>query len=46
MVGEPNTIAAAGMVRPIDPEMPADAQSIAIVRKNFVVLWAPAGLER
>ena len=27
-----------------DLEMPADAQSVAIVRKNFVVLWAPAGL--
>jgi TRAP transporter TAXI family solute receptor len=26
-----------------DLEMPADAQSVAIVRKNFVVLWAPAG---
>jgi TRAP-type uncharacterized transport system substrate-binding protein len=27
-----------------DLEMPADAQTIAIVRKNFVVLWAPSGL--
>jgi TRAP transporter TAXI family solute receptor len=27
-----------------DLEMPADAQSVAIVRKNFVVLRAPAGL--
>jgi len=25
-----------------DLEMPADAQTIAIVRKNFVVLWAPS----
>src|ERR1700751_154359 len=25
-------------------EMPADAQTVAIVRKNFVVLWAPSGL--
>jgi ABC-type nitrate/sulfonate/bicarbonate transport system substrate-binding protein len=24
--------------------MPADAQTVAIVRKNFVVLWAPSGL--
>lgn len=27
-----------------DLEMPADAQTVAVVRKNFVVLWAPAGL--
>ena len=27
-----------------DLEMPADAQIVAIVRKNFVVLWAPSGL--
>ena len=27
-----------------DLEMPADAQSVAILRKNFVVLWAPSGL--
>jgi TRAP transporter TAXI family solute receptor len=27
-----------------DLEMPADAQSVAIVRKNVVVLWAPSGL--
>jgi TRAP transporter TAXI family solute receptor len=27
-----------------DQEMPADAQSVAIVRKNVVVLWAPTGL--
>src|SRR4030095_10705968 len=27
-----------------DLEMPTDAQSVAIVRKNFVVLWAPSGL--
>ena len=27
-----------------DLEMPADAQTIAIVRKNFVALWAPSGL--
>jgi TRAP transporter TAXI family solute receptor len=27
-----------------DLEMPADAQTIAIMRKNFVVLWAPSGL--
>jgi TRAP transporter TAXI family solute receptor len=27
-----------------DLEMPADAQSVAIVRKNVVVLWAPTGL--
>ena len=27
-----------------DLEMPADAQTIATVRKNFVVLWAPSGL--
>jgi TRAP transporter TAXI family solute receptor len=27
-----------------DLEMPADAQSVAIIRKNVVVLWAPSGL--
>lgn len=27
-----------------DLDMPADAQTIAVVRKNFVVLWAPSGL--
>ena len=27
-----------------DLEMPADAQTVAIVRKNFVALWAPSGL--
>jgi TRAP-type uncharacterized transport system substrate-binding protein len=27
-----------------DLEMPADAQTVAIVRKNAVVLWAPSGL--
>ncbi|WP_375412841.1 TAXI family TRAP transporter solute-binding subunit [uncultured Bradyrhizobium sp.] len=27
-----------------DLEMPADAQSVAILRKNVVVLWAPSGL--
>ena len=27
-----------------DLDMPADAQSVAIVRKNVVVLWAPSGL--
>jgi TRAP transporter TAXI family solute receptor len=27
-----------------DLEMPADATSVAIVRKNVVVLWAPSGL--
>lgn len=27
-----------------DLEMPADAQAVAIVRKNFVVLWSPSGL--
>ena len=27
-----------------DLEMPADAQIVAIVRKNFIVLWAPSGL--
>ncbi len=27
-----------------DLDMPADAQSAAILRKNFVVLWAPSGL--
>jgi TRAP transporter TAXI family solute receptor len=27
-----------------DQEMPADAQSVVIVRKNVVVLWAPTGL--
>ena len=27
-----------------DLEMPADAQTVAILRKNFVVLWAPSGL--
>ena len=27
-----------------DLEMPADAQSVAIVRKNVVVLWSPSGL--
>ncbi len=26
-----------------DLEMPADAQTVAIVRKNFVVLWSPSG---
>jgi TRAP transporter TAXI family solute receptor len=26
-----------------DLEMPADAQTIAVLRKNFVVLWAPSG---
>ena len=28
----------------VDLEMPADAQAVAIVRKNFVVLWLPSGL--
>ena len=27
-----------------DLEMPADAESVAILRKNMVVLWAPSGL--
>jgi len=27
-----------------DLEMPGDAQTVAIVRKNFVVLWSPSGL--
>src|SRR5258705_3467846 len=27
-----------------DLEMPADAQTVAVVRKNFVVLWSPSGL--
>jgi TRAP transporter TAXI family solute receptor len=27
-----------------DLEMPVDAQSVAVVRKNFVVLWSPPGL--
>jgi TRAP transporter TAXI family solute receptor len=27
-----------------DLDMPADAQTVAIVRKNFVVLWSPSGL--
>ena len=27
-----------------DLEMPAEAQSVAIIRKNVVVLWAPSGL--
>ncbi|MCK1422818.1 ABC transporter substrate-binding protein [Bradyrhizobium sp. 180] len=27
-----------------DLEMPAEAQTVAVVRKNFVVLWAPSGL--
>jgi len=27
-----------------DLAMPADAQTVAIVRKNFVALWAPSGL--
>jgi TRAP-type uncharacterized transport system substrate-binding protein len=27
-----------------DLEMPADAQTVAIVRKNFVVLWSPSGI--
>src|SRR4029077_10375099 len=27
-----------------DLEMPADAQTVAIVRRNFVVLWSPSGL--
>ncbi len=27
-----------------DLEMPADAQTVAIVRNNFVVLWSPSGL--
>ncbi|MBP0110590.1 TAXI family TRAP transporter solute-binding subunit [Bradyrhizobium vignae] len=26
-----------------DLEMPAEAQTVAVLRKNFVVLWAPAG---
>ncbi|MHC2621300.1 TRAP transporter TAXI family solute receptor [Bradyrhizobium huanghuaihaiense] len=26
-----------------DLEMPAEAQAVAVVRKNFVVLWAPSG---
>lgn len=29
-----------------DLEMPAEAQTVAVVRKNFVVLWAPSGLAR
>ncbi|MGX1169883.1 TRAP transporter TAXI family solute receptor [Bradyrhizobium sp. USDA 372] len=27
-----------------DLDMPAEAQTVAVVRKNFVVLWAPSGL--
>src|ERR1700748_789843 len=27
-----------------DLDMPSDAQSVAILRKNVVVLWAPSGL--
>jgi TRAP transporter TAXI family solute receptor len=27
-----------------DLEMPGDAETVAIVRKNFVVLWSPSGL--
>ena len=27
-----------------DLDMPADAESVAILRKNVVVLWAPSGL--
>jgi TRAP transporter TAXI family solute receptor len=27
-----------------DLDMPADAETVAIVRKNFVVLWAPSGV--
>src|SRR6201996_5249184 len=27
-----------------DLDMPADAQSVAILRKNMVVLWAPSGM--
>ena len=27
-----------------DLDMPADAQEVAVVRKNFVVLWAPSGV--
>src|ERR1700723_2557952 len=27
-----------------DLDMPADAQSVAILRKNVVVLWSPSGL--
>ena len=27
-----------------DLDMPAEAQQVAVVRKNFVVLWAPSGL--
>ena len=27
-----------------DLDMPADAQEVAVVRKNFVVLWVPSGL--
>jgi TRAP-type uncharacterized transport system substrate-binding protein len=27
-----------------DLEMPGDAQTVALVRKNFVVLWSPSGL--
>src|SRR6185312_5881385 len=29
-----------------DLDMPADAQSVAILRKNFVVLWAPSGVPK
>ncbi|WP_089265565.1 hypothetical protein [Tardiphaga sp. OK246] len=29
-----------------DLDLPRDAQSLAILRKNVVVLWAPAGLRR
>lgn len=28
-----------------DLDMPAEAQAVAVVRKNFVVLWAPSGLK-
>ena len=28
----------------VDLEVPADAQTVAILRKNFVVLWSPSGL--
>ena len=29
-----------------DLDMPADAQTVAVLRKNFVVLWAPSGLAK
>ena len=32
------------VARADNPDMPADAESVAIMRKNVVVLWSPSGL--